>query len=78
MEKLKLKIISSDDKLILDVIENYNKVYGTDFRVEEFIYDEVVFAVLSATRFTYRDVFDLGYQFGGTAQYKRDRGEIFW
>lgn len=78
MEKLDFKVMSSDDKLIVQVVDNYNKVYGTDFTIIEFIYDEVVFARLTATKYSLEDIFNLGYQFGTTAQHKRERGEVLW
>jgi hypothetical protein len=78
MEKLDFKVPSSDDKLIIQVVDNYNKHYGTDFAIAEFIYDEVVFVRLTATEYSLEDVFNLGYQFGVTAQYKREKGEISW
>ena len=77
-ERIEFKVISSDDKLILESIESYNKTYKTDFKVEEFIYDEVVFAVLSVQHYNMSDIFYLGYQFGGLAEFKRQAGEIDW
>lgn len=71
-------VISSDDSTINESIKWYNDTYGCDFKVEEFIYDEVVFARLSVTRFTLTDIFNLGYQFGANAQIKRNKGEIDW
>lgn len=76
--RIDFKVISSDDKLILESINSYNNTYKTDFKVEKFIYDEVVFAILSVSNYTISDIFYLGYQFGGFAQLKRQKGEIDW
>ncbi|NBA88422.1 hypothetical protein GVN16_21795 [Emticicia sp. CRIBPO] len=77
-QRTEFTIISSDDKLILNSVEYYNKYYHTDFKVERFINDEVVFAVISASKFELSDVFSLGYQFGAIAENKRQKGEIDW
>lgn len=76
--KIEFEVISSDDKLIIESIESYNKAYKTDFKVEEFIYDEVVFAIISVRKYKLSDIFHLGYQFGGYAEFKRQKGEIDW
>ena len=77
-KRTEFQIISSDDKLILESVESYNKTYGTDFKVENFIYDEVVFALISVSKLNLKDVFHLGYQFGGFVEFKRNKGEINW
>lgn len=77
-ERIEFKVISSDDKLILESIKSYNATYKTDFKVEKFIYDEVIFAVLSVSSYNLSDIFYLGYQFGGFAEFKRQKGEIDW
>ncbi len=79
MERLTFKIISSDDILIKEVIEQYNSIYKTDFQIERFLYDEVVFAIISVDKLTdISNIFHLGYQFGAFAQYKRNNKEIDW
>ena len=77
-EPLEFQIICSDDILIKDVIDKYNKVYKTDFEILKFVYDEVVFCKIRVTKYKISDVFDLGYQFGSYAQFKRQKGEIDW
>ncbi len=71
-------IMSNDDKLIKEVIDSYNQNYGTNFEILEFIYDEVIFAKISVNNFELIDIFNLGYQFGTTAQFRRDRMLIDW
>ena len=77
-QTIHFQVISSDDKLILESIEAYNETYHTDFKVEKFIYDEVIFAIISVSSFEIADIFHLGYQFGGYAEFKRQKGEIDW
>lgn len=77
-EPLEFKVICSDDILIKEVIEKYNNTYKTNFEILDFIYDEVVFCKIRVTKYNITDIFDLGYQFGGYAQFKRQKGEIDW
>ncbi|GHT71758.1 hypothetical protein AGMMS50239_41030 [Bacteroidia bacterium] len=75
---VEFSVISSDDILIKEIIESYNEIYNTDFEIIEFIYDEVVFAKPRVSKYTLRDIFSLGYQFGSYAENKRQKGEIDW
>jgi hypothetical protein len=75
---VEFNVISSDDILIKEIIESYNNTYNTDFEIVEFIYDEVIFAKLRVSKYTLSDIFYLGYQFGGYAENKRQKGEIDW
>lgn len=77
-KKIVFDIISGDDMLIKEVVKNYNETYKTDFKIVEFIYDEVVFARIETSTYKTSDIFNLGYQLGSTAQYKREKGEIDW
>ncbi|MDZ4756970.1 MAG: hypothetical protein SGJ10_02370 [Bacteroidota bacterium] len=70
--------IICDDKLFPESIDSYNNTYKTDFTILEFIYDEVIFANVKVTKFTESDIFQLGFQYGGLVQYKRQNGEIDW
>ena len=71
-------VISGDDKLIVDSVNSYNEFYNTDFKIVEFIYDEVVFAKIQVTKYKLSDIFALGCQFGGYIEFKRQKGEIDW
>ncbi len=75
---MEFTIISGDDKLISEVVHKYNETYKTDFKVIEFIYDEVIFCKLSVSTYKTNDIFDSGYQFGSYAEFKREKGEIDW
>ena len=75
---IEFEIISGDDVLIKEVINNFNKTYNTDFEKVKFIYDEVVFARIKVSKFKLSDIFDLGSQLGGYAQHNRQKGEIDW
>lgn len=77
-KKTVFDIISGDDILISEIVKNYNDTYKTDFKVIEFVYDEVIFARIEASSFKISDIFNLGYQLGSTAEYKRQKGEIDW
>ena len=67
-----------DDKLFPESVESYNTTYKTDFQIIEFIYDEVIFAKVKVTQYKQEDVFQLGFQYGGFVQFKRQKGEIDW
>ena len=75
---LEFKIISTDDKIIIEAIQEYNKIYKTDFEVIEFIYDEVVFAKIKVSQCQLSHIFDLGYYFHSYVVLKRQKGEIDW
>ncbi len=70
--------IICDEVLFPESVKSYNQSYKTDFEILEFIYDEVTFAKVKVTKFTPMDIFQLGYQYGAYAQYKRERNEIDW
>jgi len=71
-------IVCTDDKVILEAIEAYNKMYKTNFEVIEFIYDDVVFARIKVSEYEVSNIFDLGYFFHSTVVQKRQKGEIDW
>lgn len=77
-ETLIFDVISTDDKLIFEAIDAYNKMHKTNFEVQEFIYDEVVFARLKVSKYKISNVFDLGYYFHSMVVLKRQNGEIDW
>ena len=70
--------IICDDVLFPESVNSYNQSYKTDFKILEFIFDEVTFAKVRVTKYTPMDIFQLGYQYGGYAQHKREKGEIDW
>ena len=75
---VEFNVISTDDKVILEAIQEYNKIYKTDFEVIEFIYDEVIFAKIKVSQYQLSHIFDLGYYFHSYIELKRKRGEIDW
>lgn len=77
-QPLEFDVISNDDKIIVEAIAKYNKMYKTDFEIVKFIYDEVVFARLKVTRYEVSDIFQLGYYFNALVDLKRQKGEIDW
>ena len=72
---MEFTIISTDDEIILEAIKEYNRIYKTDFEVVEFIYDEVVFAKINASKCELSHVFDLGYYFHSYVTLKRQSGK---
>lgn len=68
--------IICDDVLFPENIESNNETYKTDFQIFEFIYDEVILAKLKVSKFNVMDIFQLGYQYVGYGQFKRQNGEI--
>lgn len=77
-KELTFEIISGDDILINEVVNNYNETYKTDFKILEFIYDEVIFVRIKVSNYKVSDIFNLGYQLGIYVQFKREKGEIDW
>ena len=75
---MEFTIISTDDKVILEAIKEYNRIYKTDFEVIEFIYDEVTFAKINVSKCELSHIFDLGYYFHSYVVLKRQKGEIDW
>ncbi len=72
------KIISNDDKLIVEIINNYNKNYHKKFSLKEFDYDEIILAQIDATEIFVEDIFYLGVCFGAKSQIMREKNEIDW
>ena len=77
-KELVLDVICGDEKLITESIFSYNNAYNTDFKIIEFIYDEVIFARIRVSKYKISDIFQLGFQFGGLVESKRHKGEIDW
>jgi len=76
--KKRFRIISNDDKLILDVINDYNRRFFKSFTVTRFDYDEVIFAEIYGEIIMVEDIFFLGSSFGTSAQAKRESRLIDW
>jgi len=64
----RLRIITNYDKLLLEAIESYNSIYKTDFRLNEFVFDEVNFAIVEYTNASASQIFDLGRTFGALSE----------
>ncbi|PGH40530.1 MAG: hypothetical protein CRN43_02445 [Candidatus Nephrothrix sp. EaCA] len=77
-QSLIFETITTDDKVIVEAVDSYNKIHKTDFQIVEFIYDEVVFAKIKVEKYKASDIFDLGYFFHSLVALKRNRGEIDW
>jgi len=75
-QSLIFETITTDDKVIVEAVDSYNKIHKTDFQIVEFI--EVVFTKIKAEKYKASDIFDLGYFFHSLVALKRNRGEIDW
>ena len=73
------EVISGNTTLIREIIEFYNKDYGTDFSVVDFDNrDGVIFAIIKSSNASDSDIFQLGNFFGMEVQIKRSKKEINW
>ncbi len=76
--KTSFDLVSGDELLIAETIDNYNADYKTDFEVLGFDNrDGVLFATVSTTA-SADDIFQLGCFFGMNIQHKRESKEIDW
>jgi hypothetical protein len=64
--------------LLVREIESFNKSYGTDFKIIEFIDDEVPFCKIKVTKYTITNIFDLGYSLAVTQYSLGEKGGIDW
>lgn len=77
-EELIFTVMVTFPDLLERKIESFNKSYGTDFKVIEFIDEEVPFCKIRATNYTITNIFDLGYSLAATQYTLRAKGEIDW
>ena len=75
---IKFRVICNDEKYLKSSIDWYNSVYKTDFKIIDFVLDEVNFADITATKYSLTDIFNIGYQFGVKEEKLRQKGEIDW
>lgn len=64
----KLRIVTNYEHLLLEAINSYNSTYKTDFRLKEFVFDEVNFAIVEYRNANENNIFDLGRIFGGMTE----------
>ena len=60
----KFNIIVDDEDFLIDFLKRYNNHNKTDFEIDEFIYDEVVFARLKTKEESSSGILRLGIQYG--------------
>ena len=60
----KFNIIVDDEDFLIDFLKRYNHYNKTDFEIDEFIYDEVVFARLKTKEESNNRILQLGIQYG--------------
>jgi hypothetical protein len=77
-KKTIFRVMCDSAEYLEQTLNSYNELYQTDFKIINIIYDEVNFADLESTKFTLTDIFNIGYQFGGFIEMKRQKGEIDW
>jgi hypothetical protein len=67
-DKKRLTIVTNYNELLEDAINTYNSIYKTDFKLLEFIHDEVNFAIVEYCNSSESQIFDLGRIFGGMSE----------
>jgi hypothetical protein len=73
------ELITGDENLIIEVINDFNIKYETDFELVNFEdKDGVIFAKVKYEKSTINDIFQLGCIFGMKIHKKRNLGEIDW
>ena len=77
-KELVFTVMVTFPELLEREIESFNKIYKTDFKIIEFIDDEVPFCKIRATEYTITNVFDLGYSLAAEQYTLRAKGEIDW
>jgi hypothetical protein len=76
--RISFRIICNDRKYLEESIDWYNSVNKTDFKIDNFILDEVNFAFITATKYSLTDIFNVGYAFGTKEQKLRSENKIDW
>lgn len=76
--QIKFRVICNDKNYLHSSLEWYNSINKTDFKISEFILDEVNFAIIEVTQYTLSDIFNCGYAFGVKEEKLRANGEIDW
>lgn len=77
-KKLIFTVMVTFPDLLQKTIEDYNKLYNTDFEIIEVIDDEVPFCKVEAKRYNQEDIFGLGYCLALLQYTLRQKGEISW
>jgi hypothetical protein len=73
------EIQSGDETVILEVVENFNSIYKTDFKVTKFEEDDfIMFATIEYQKESLSDIFDLGGYFEAKVNRMRQKKEIDW
>lgn len=75
-EKISFTIITSEEKVLRETINIYNKANNTDFALICIRREEVVFAQIEVSDYAFRDLFNLGYQLRSYQQQLRGKGKI--
>jgi Zn/Cd-binding protein ZinT len=71
-------IIANGPEYLKEILDWYNKNYGTNFEIVEIIEDEVTFVDIKAYTWNHADIFNIGYQLGIKEQRLRQEGKIDW
>lgn len=77
-KEIEFRVICNDKKQLEASIHWYNSIYNTDFLITKFILDEVNFAYIKVTKYTFSDIFNIGHTFGVKEEKLRQNGEIDW
>jgi hypothetical protein len=63
-KRIQFDVICNNEDSLQEHISWYNSTYRTNFKIVEYLLDEVNFAIIEASVFQIEDIFRLGYQFG--------------
>lgn len=64
--------------LLIQKVDEYNKLYKTNFKVVDIIDDEVQFCKIKVSEYNISDIFNLGYSLAVLQYRLREKGEIDW
>ncbi|WP_435254758.1 hypothetical protein [Tenacibaculum sp. A30] len=76
--KIVFRVICNKKEDLESSLKWYNSRKKTDFEITNYILDEVNFAEITASNFSFTDIFRIGYAYGVKEEKLRERGEIDW
>ena len=72
----KIMVIINHREVLIDAINKFNEIHGTDFEFIEFVNDEVNYAYIGYDNVTDNQLFNFGFQFGKLIMHLRNKGEL--
>jgi hypothetical protein len=77
-QPLTFRVMVTFPNLLEKEINEYNKFYGTNFRITQTIYDEVIFCDIEVSLYSMENIFGLGYSLAAAQYTLKAKGEIEW